>query len=347
MNTEYEIPLKIQIPFPHFDTFKWVKIREILNKFSANKITDFPSFEKDLQKLYNLSKNISPMKSFKILEIFFSKNISITEKFFKKTLSFLSNLALELPTLLPKPLPLLLQNTSGSLTFTKKQIACLIIHMFFGTITNSHGNPNFHEVINFGYILSNKGEGLFQKIGFLFNYFDRLVSGEIDFNRNISYVRIKGKKKSIEYWYSSKKNLNEVKILDIGGIEDIRPDTIQVDFANKYIGGGALLDGCVQEEIRFIINPECLPSMIIFECFKSDEVGYIIGTEQFCRYKGYGWDFAFDGNFEDKNSKLDSKKRMDVNILALDAICFYAPKKMEQFDESNLFREVNKAYIGG
>ena len=30
----------------------------------------------------------------------------------------------------------------------------------------------------------------------------------------------------------------------------------QADFANKYIGGGVIANGCVQEEIRLAISPE-------------------------------------------------------------------------------------------
>ena len=33
---------------------------------------------------------------------------------------------------------------------------------------------------------------------------------------------------------------------------------LQVDFANKFIGGGVLGHGAVQEEIRFLICPELL-----------------------------------------------------------------------------------------
>ena len=37
------------------------------------------------------------------------------------------------------------------------------------------------------------------------------------------------------------------------------------DFANKYIGGGALHGGCVQEEILFLIFPELYVSMLFCE----------------------------------------------------------------------------------
>ena len=37
---------------------------------------------------------------------------------------------------------------------------------------------------------------------------------------------------------------------------------VKVDFANKYIGGGSLTAGCVQEEIMFANRPELYTSMI-------------------------------------------------------------------------------------
>ena len=39
---------------------------------------------------------------------------------------------------------------------------------------------------------------------------------------------------------------------DTGTIEDDGIKMLQVDFANKYIGGGVLDTGCVQEEIRYV-----------------------------------------------------------------------------------------------
>ena len=42
---------------------------------------------------------------------------------------------------------------------------------------------------------------------------------------------------------------------DTASIEDYYGD-LKVDFANSYIGGGALSSGCVQEEIMFANHPE-------------------------------------------------------------------------------------------
>ena len=49
--------------------------------------------------------------------------------------------------------------------------------------------------------------------------------------------------------------LVDLDIHDEGTIEDDGDYMLQADFANKYIGGGVLGFGCVQEEIRFVISP--------------------------------------------------------------------------------------------
>ncbi len=46
--------------------------------------------------------------------------------------------------------------------------------------------------------------------------------------------------------------LNEFEIRAQGSIEQHGVEKLQVDFANRFIGGGVLDYGNVQEEIRFI-----------------------------------------------------------------------------------------------
>ncbi|KAJ0093417.1 hypothetical protein Patl1_27044 [Pistacia atlantica] len=43
-------------------------------------------------------------------------------------------------------------------------------------------------------------------------------------------------------------------LLSLGSIEDHPTNALQVDFANKYIGGGALHRGCVQSNIIMYFN---------------------------------------------------------------------------------------------
>ena len=59
----------------------------------------------------------------------------------------------------------------------------------------------------------------------------------------------------------------------------------QVDFANKYIGGGVLGQGCLQEEIRFLISPELIITRLFTEVLESNEVIEITGAETYSTYK--------------------------------------------------------------
>lgn len=54
-------------------------------------------------------------------------------------------------------------------------------------------------------------------------------------------------------------------------IEDF-PEMYMVDFANSYIGGGALSSGCLQEEIIFMTYPELYISILFCESMNDNEV---------------------------------------------------------------------------
>lgn len=55
------------------------------------------------------------------------------------------------------------------------------------------------------------------------------------------------------YWRASTLPMQRVDVDTQGRIED-DARSVQADFANKYIGGGVLMGGCVQEEIRLVIK---------------------------------------------------------------------------------------------
>ena len=63
-----------------------------------------------------------------------------------------------------------------------------------------------------------------------------------------------------------------------GTIEDDGGNCLQMDFANRFIGGGVLGHGAVQEEIRFLICPELIVSRLFCERMLDTECIYITGT---------------------------------------------------------------------
>lgn len=59
--------------------------------------------------------------------------------------------------------------------------------------------------------------------------------------------------------------LHKFQVYAAGTIEDHGVGMLQADFANKFLGGGVLGHGAVQEEIRFLICPgEFCSSAFIF-----------------------------------------------------------------------------------
>uniref|UniRef100_A0A1I7YLU2 Poly(ADP-ribose) glycohydrolase n=1 Tax=Steinernema glaseri TaxID=37863 RepID=A0A1I7YLU2_9BILA len=128
-------------------------------------------------------------------------------------------------------------------------------------------------------------------------------------------------------------------------IEDTQGRMLEIDFANKNIGGGVLNSGCVQEEIRFTVAPELIISMLVSECMNDHEAISIVGTQIFCKYKGYGDSFVFDGAADSTSIQRDRFHRNLTEIVAMDATRFASdPKK--QLEESSIRREIKKAYTG-
>jgi hypothetical protein len=71
-------------------------------------------------------------------------------------------------------------------------------------------------------------------------------------------------------WYWILENLKEIgDIICIKSAFDFPPRETNTDFRyNKFLGGGALLSGCVQEEIMFTNHPELFTSQLLCEVMK-------------------------------------------------------------------------------
>ena len=101
--------------------------------------------------------------------------------------------------------------------------------------------------------------------------------------------------------------------------------------------------GCVQEEIRFVLCPELIVSLLLSEKMEYNECLLIKGAEQYNSYTGYADNFKFECDYQD-NTSYDDWNRKDVEVLAIDALSFRFPKS--QFSEAKIIRELKKAYCG-
>lgn len=144
------------------------------------------------------------------------------------------------------------------------------------------------------------------------------------------------------FWSENRTPLCDFEALEQGMIEDAGWEYAQVDFANKFLGGGVLHLGCVQEEIRFMLSPELIVGMLFLPAMAENETIEITGSERFSNYAGYGGKFHFAGGFVD-SAVRDAWGRRCTKIIAMDA---KARPGEAQFQQKLLLREVCKAYCG-
>jgi len=144
-------------------------------------------------------------------------------------------------------------------------------------------------------------------------------------------------------WEESDIQLTALQVHPQGTIEDDGTEMLQVDFANKIIGGGVLGHGCVQEEIRFVINTECIISRLFTTTLRCNEAVLIKGAERYSNYSGYSKTFQWTGNYIDSTER-DSLQRRSTIITAIDALRLNNP--MSQYSREAVERELNKAYAG-
>ncbi|XP_046667282.1 poly(ADP-ribose) glycohydrolase-like isoform X5 [Homalodisca vitripennis] len=289
---------------------------------------------------------------FRALHSFFSTALEEveTEHFFAKVLPKVVKLALSLPTLLTQGVPLLKQHVSHSISLTQQQISCLLANAFLCTFPCRNTDKKDSEYstypsINFNRLFTagNKGRlpPLHEKLKCLINYFRRVTTkvpeGVVTYSRH--YVP----PGELPDWSKATNRLPNMYVSSTGTIEDEGTNMLQVDFADRFIGGLVFGRGCVQEEIRFVICPELLLARLFTEVLDDTEAIIISGCERFSTYQGYSNTFEWTGNVEDSTPR-DSGGRRLCTVLAIDATRFQSGKT--QYSEAHISRDLNKAYAG-
>ncbi|TNN83752.1 Poly(ADP-ribose) glycohydrolase [Liparis tanakae] len=250
-------------------------------------------------------------------------------------------LALRASELCTKPIPLLKRGMNHSITMSQEQVACLLANAFFCTFPrrntrrNEYGN---YPDINFFRLFEGSSSRKIEKLKTLMCYFKSVTE-----QKPTGLVTFTRKGSDGPNWRSSQTQLTKLHITCEGTIEDDGYGMLQVDFANKFVGGGVTSSGLVQEEIRFLINPELIVSRLFTEALGHNECVIITGTQQYSRYTGYAQTYQWDGSHQDTTPR-DNWQRKCTEIVAIDALQF--KNFLEQFKPEKLNRELNKAFCG-
>lgn len=157
----------------------------------------------------------------------------------------------------------------------------------------------------------------------------------------VTFTRRSMPKSDLPSWNSCHATFDSISlhVTEDGTIEDDGEGLLQVDFANKYLGGGVLNYGCVQEEIRFMICPELLITRLFTEQLDENECLTIMGCERFNDYRGYASTFQWTNDYTDETPR-DPSHRRKCTIVAIDAVPFRS--KSHQYKTEMLQRELNK-----
>ncbi|XP_059802687.1 poly(ADP-ribose) glycohydrolase isoform X1 [Hypanus sabinus] len=266
-----------------------------------------------------------------------------TQHLLQSILPEMAQLALRLPTVCTQPIPLLKQKMNHSITMSQEQIACLLANAFFCTFPrrSNKAKPEYSNFpdINFKKLFEGSSLKKAEKLKTLFCYFRKVTekkpTGLVTFQRQCL--------QNFPEWERSTKKLTRLHISCEGTIEDNGRGMLQVDFANKFVGGGVTRGGLVQEEIRFLINPELIVSRLFTEALDYNECLIITGTEQYSIYEGYADTYRWVGSCNDQIPR-DAWQRHHTEIVAIDALPFR--HYQDQFSPHNIKREINKAFCG-
>lgn len=242
-----------------------------------------------------------------------------------------------------KRVPLLCTKTCGKVVLTRKQVACLIALSFFGDYPI--GGDTFN-IFNVRQVLLTSNKPHVLNIGVCYmNYLTNIgnwLKSEVRckdiLEENVTYMR-----HSIQMFpFKTRKiPLCDVRIIESGSLSRSKAN-FHVDFANKFIGGGALQGGCVQEELMFAMQPELACAMAFMEVMDPTDAILIDNTLCHSFSTGYGNTFKFDRNALPTPDLARKKKGSIPKIIAMDAII---QGNDDQFREEVMHRDIHKAFV--
>ena len=214
-----------------------------------------------------------------------------------------------------------------------------VAHMLLGTIAAPSAA---HPVVDAALLLSRESPQEVAKLQCILELFartaDRALPGCLTVERRVVPPRDRAG------WTADRSPLSAFTTAHQDGIEDATGH-LQVDFANASLGGGVLVGGCVQEEIRFAVSPELLVAMLVSPVMLDREAVLIRGAERVAATSGYGFGVRYAGTFDDR-TPCSSDGTPDVRLVAIDALDFRRGDSAAQYDPPFILRELDKARAG-
>ena len=255
-----------------------------------------------------------------------------------KVFNNISKLVLSLKNIFPNDeFEILKSKTTDKVILKRRDVALIFILGFFDIFAIDIEKTNIQIRYTFFEILNSTDGPCFNKGRCFLNYMtvigNWLEEDNPKLNEMVTYIRenIKINQQN----FDNIKKLCDVEIVPQGSMFDTKA-SFCVDFANKYIGGGTLSGGCVQEEILFAVEPEAIVSIFFMEKMENNDAIRIDNLIQYSKYSGYATSFKYE------ESEINDKELIKHNIIAIDAVCTY----LGGVNKDDVLRDFIKAYAG-
>ncbi|KAJ5368453.1 uncharacterized protein N7496_008213 [Penicillium cataractarum] len=239
------------------------------------------------------------------------------DRFFTKTWPFLVDLALEMPTLFPDgTLPCLsaAQNDNGmtTATFSRRQIACLVVHQFLCSLPSRPWDTESFVDLRPWYTHSNTSHpgAVHAYLTALFSYFEHLQQPIEGYKARIEMstdewqitftIRSVGGNEADQLLENEASSADLASTsIEICHLEESQttpaylgiPHGACVISANKCFGYGPT---GTQEELHVGISPESYPAVLLARPLSDDQILICQGAEPMVSIKGHGRDARLD-----------------------------------------------------
>ncbi|KAL3847294.1 hypothetical protein ACJMK2_018213 [Sinanodonta woodiana] len=284
---------------------------------------------------------------------FLSKHASMEERelFLKSTFPGVIDLALKIKDLIqPDGVDCSIQQQEKSIVLNRQQIASILACGFLCLFPDKdRGRGQKLDTVNFTQFLTLlSSQSQIAKLRCILNYFERVLQQWNNLTGNVIYTRQViplEELPTLDTWLNCNFDLCHLEVHQDGLIEDAGCEAMEVDFANRYIGGGVLRNGRVQEEIRFSVCPELIVSRLFMEYMEENEAIVIEGYEQFSKTGGYATSLYYMGDFKDP-ATMDANGNLLNKMCAIDAISYRHGNSYKQYTDQHILRDLNKAFAG-
>ncbi|MEC7987131.1 MAG: poly(ADP-ribose) glycohydrolase [Myxococcota bacterium] len=231
------------------------------------------------------------------------------------------------------------------ITLTQRECLRILANGFFCSFSRDSYHWNDYPSINWDRLYARLGSVEYAKLSMFWDYFsrsyERIQNGD-SLQNILQFSLLEGGLSKAEWLQSDKRLASVTMQAPMTSIDGAR-HAWRADFANRYLGGASLSHGCVQEEILFSICPELNVGRLFSRYMRPNEAIAMVGAEQFAVPQGYGWSFSNGGVHQDSTPVQEGV--LQSFLVALDACDYRRRDPRSQYQEVDILRDVNKAYI--